>query len=40
MAPEMFTSGPYQGPIVDIFAAGVVLFQMVARANPFKFSSN
>ena len=46
MAPEIFLGlpyhgpcGPYQGPIVDVFAAGVVLFRMVTGEFPFNSSS-
>lgn len=46
--PEIFSGEPeipkgepyngpnYQGPIVDVFAAGVVLFRMVTGLFPFK----
>ncbi|CAG9318615.1 unnamed protein product [Blepharisma stoltei] len=36
MAPEMLTSQPYQGPGVDIFAAGVILFIMTSKDPPFQ----
>lgn len=36
MAPELFTKKPYGGEKVDLFAAGVLLFIMVARHPPFK----
>ena len=46
MAPEIFLGlpyhgpcGPYQGPIVDVFAAGVVSFRMVTGKFPFNSSS-
>eukprot|EP00826_Nyctotherus_ovalis_P064557 TRINITY_DN9474_c0_g1_i1.p1 TRINITY_DN9474_c0_g1~~TRINITY_DN9474_c0_g1_i1.p1 ORF type:complete len:357 (+),score=79.50 TRINITY_DN9474_c0_g1_i1:203-1273(+) len=36
MAPELFTKKPYGGEKVDLFAAGVLLFIMVAKHPPFK----
>lgn len=36
MAPELFSKKPYIGQKVDLFAAGVLLFIMVARHPPFK----
>jgi serine/threonine protein kinase len=36
MAPELFTTKPYIGQKVDLYAAGVLLFIMVARHPPFK----
>ena len=35
MAPEIFQKLPYNGPQVDLFAAGIILFIMVAGHPPF-----
>jgi serine/threonine protein kinase len=35
MAPEIHDRQPYSGPAVDLFAAGIVLFIMVAGSPPF-----
>lgn len=35
MAPEIFKGGVYDGPPVDIFACGVVLFMLVFGEFPF-----
>ena len=35
MAPEIIESKSYSGELVDIFAAGVILFIMVAGTYPF-----
>lgn len=35
MAPEIHLSMPYQGRSVDIFAAAIILFIMVAQHPPF-----
>ena len=35
MAPEIKAEESYQGPPVDIFACGVVLFQMLTCNQPF-----
>lgn len=35
MAPEIHLGAPYQGKQVDIFAAAIILFIMVARHPPF-----
>mmetsp|Transcript_20600 Transcript_20600/g.18011 ORF Transcript_20600/g.18011 Transcript_20600/m.18011 type:complete len:397 (+) Transcript_20600:306-1496(+) len=35
MAPEINLEQPYKGPAVDLFAAGVILFIMVAGSFPF-----
>ena len=35
MAPEQHRRKPYEGKSIDIFAAGVILFIMVARHPPF-----
>jgi len=36
MAPELHVNFPYSGEKVDLFAAGVLLFTMVAQRPPFK----
>ena len=35
MAPEFFKKLPYNGSSVDLFAAGIILFIMVAGHPPF-----
>jgi len=35
MAPEIYLRKPYNGPSVDIFACGVILFNMMAGMAPF-----
>lgn len=35
MAPEIFIDKEYNGAIVDLFAAGIVLFIMVSGSPPF-----
>ena len=35
MAPEIHQRLPYQGPSVDLFAASIILFIMVAQHPPF-----
>lgn len=35
MAPEINMGKTYQGPVVDIFAAAIILFIMVAQHPPF-----
>jgi len=35
MAPEIFINKSYSGVAVDLFAAGIVLFIMVAGTPPF-----
>jgi len=35
MAPEQHQRKPYDGKSIDIFAAGIILFVMVARHPPF-----
>jgi len=39
MAPELFSKKPYIGQKVDLFAAGVLLFIMVARHPPFRIAT-
>ena len=36
MSPEIYLGLPYSGEAIDIFAAGVILFVMVAAHPPFK----
>lgn len=36
MAPEILENRPYNGTSVDIFSAGVVLFNMMTGGMPFK----
>ena len=36
MAPEIIKKVPYQGRFVDLYAAGVVLFMLVVKANPYQ----
>jgi serine/threonine protein kinase len=36
MAPEILLNEPYEGPPVDIFAAGVIMFIMATGHHPFK----
>ncbi|CAI2366735.1 unnamed protein product [Moneuplotes crassus] len=40
MAPEIYTGLEYSGHCVDLFAAGVILFIMVAGTPPFKESKS
>ena len=35
MAPEIHARKPYNGPSVDLFASGVILFIMVTQHPPF-----
>ena len=35
MAPEIVSSQPYQGQVVDLFALGVILFTMYSGYPPF-----
>ena len=35
MAPEILLERPYSGQQVDMFAAGVILFYLVAGHQPF-----
>mmetsp|Transcript_20520 Transcript_20520/g.19496 ORF Transcript_20520/g.19496 Transcript_20520/m.19496 type:complete len:104 (+) Transcript_20520:452-763(+) len=35
MAPEIFQKLPYNGPQVDLFAAGIILFFLVTGHRPF-----
>jgi len=35
MAPEVLNNQPYEGTKVDIFAAGVILFEMITCHHPF-----
>ena len=35
MAPELLKEGTYEGPPVDMFAIGVVLFMLVTGQFPF-----
>jgi serine/threonine protein kinase len=39
MAPEIHLTQPYQGAQVDLFAAAVILFIMVAGHPPFSEAS-
>lgn len=34
--PEIHSTKGYQGEMMDIFAAGVILFIMVTRIQPFR----
>lgn len=36
MAPEIHLNQPYEGDKIDIFSAGVILFNMVTATPPFK----
>lgn len=36
MAPEMHQNLPYEGQKMDVFAAGIILFQMVTSHLPFE----
>ena len=40
MAPEMFSGSLYSGEKIDIFAAGIILFRMLAKIHPFAVLSN
>ena len=40
MAPEIVLGLPYEGKSIDVFAAGVILFNMVTRGVPFQEASN
>ena len=40
MAPEIIKKVPYQGRFVDLYAAGVVLFMLVVKANPYQLKLN
>jgi len=35
MAPEIFIDKKYNGAVVDLFAAGIVLFIMLSGTPPF-----
>ena len=35
MAPEIHDKKSYQGPVIDLFAAGVILFIMLTQHPPF-----
>jgi serine/threonine protein kinase len=35
MAPELFSGASYEGPPVDVFACGVMLFEMLTGEIPF-----
>ena len=35
VAPEVFASGAYEGPPVDLFACGVIMFQILTGKMPF-----
>ena len=35
MAPELVNGMPYQSIVVDLFAAGVILFNIVTSSRPF-----
>jgi len=35
VAPEVFSSNSYEGPPVDLFACGVILFQILTGKMPF-----
>lgn len=35
MAPEIILGGSYEGSIIDLFAAGIILFVMLTRRPPF-----
>jgi len=35
MAPELFQGEVYNGPLVDIFACGIILFALLSRRTPF-----
>lgn len=39
MAPEIYERRPYDGTKSDIFAAGVILFEMKTQQRPFHFAS-
>ena len=36
MAPEVHFGRPYEGQKVDMFAAAIILFQMVTKRLPFR----
>jgi len=36
MAPEIHMKKPYNGPSVDLFSCGVILFVMMSKTEPFK----
>jgi serine/threonine protein kinase len=40
MAPELFQEAPYDGPKVDIFALGVMLFLMLTGKPPFEIAGD
>ena len=40
MAPELVLGSPYEGKSVDVFSAGIILFNMVTRGIPFQEASN
>ena len=35
MAPELINRCPYQSNVIDLFAAGVILFNMMTNQRPF-----
>ena len=40
MAPEIYLQQPYDGQVTDLFAAGVILFIMIAGHSPFNEATN
>ena len=38
MAPEIFFKEPYQGHVVDLFALGIILFNLYSGRRPFNFA--
>ena len=35
-APELLSNRPYEGPPVDVYSLGIILFCMVTHYMPFK----
>jgi serine/threonine protein kinase len=40
MAPELFKKAEYEGPPVDIFACGCILFLLITGMQPFHYSGD
>ena len=40
MAPELVSGMPYQSSVVDLFAAGVILFNIITSQRPFTVASD